>query len=385
VPGWLGIFLQLDSQVIGTDHVTLSARCRSLFTPACLIAAVLGVVAVLGCGGAAPVLQPGPQTVLPLTCIGHDVEVTWTRTADPDSHPTLDDWCRSVGPPAVVRHASPQGRVRRLLVVSWNVHVGGGRVTDLLGHLAADLRVGADDVGLVLLLQEALRVGPDVPGAYPSTIRVPSAIRPRRPASDVVALGERLGLSVAYVPSMRNGPAVDLALREDRGNAVLSTEPLSNIEAIELPLGYQRRVAVAATLTPRGHDEPLRVLSLHFDTRGSRAAQAFAMSTQLAPDAQSSRPMLVGGDLNALRGRRDAAWRAMDEHLIEAECGMGRTNVWPGRLDLYVGWWLGRIDFIFGNTPALAYPHECWTEPARFGSDHRPVVMVIELDRRSGN
>lgn len=366
--------------MIGIDRVTLSARCRSLWTQGCLTAAVFGVVTVPACGRGTLPLQHERQSMLPLTCIGNAADVTWTRTADPETHATLDDWCRSVGPPAVSRHAPPRGRVRRLLVVSWNVHVGAGRVADLLGHLAADFRVGADDVGLVLLLQEAFRAGPDVPGTYPTTIQVPSPIRPRRPATDVVALGERLGLSVAYVPSMRNGPAVAPALREDRGNAVLSTETLSNIEAIELPLGYQRRVAVAATLTLRGHDTPLRVVSLHFDTRGARAAQAQAMSAQLAPDAQSTRPVLVGGDLNALRGRRDPAWRAMDEHFTEAECGMGRTNVWPGRLDVYLGWWLGRIDFIFGNAPALVYPHECWTEPGRFGSDHRPVVMVVELE-----
>ena len=48
---------------------------------------------------------------------------------------------------------------------------------------------------------------------------------------------------------MRNGrpPQTD----EDRGNAILSTEPLADLTAIELPFEQQRRVAVAATLRSR--------------------------------------------------------------------------------------------------------------------------------------
>jgi hypothetical protein len=66
---------------------------------------------------------------------------------------------------------------------------------------------------------------------------VPSAIRPGRPGLDVVALAKKYDLSLAYVPSMRNGSATDPLEREDRGNAILSTEPLSDARAIELPFG----------------------------------------------------------------------------------------------------------------------------------------------------
>ena len=68
---------------------------------------------------------------------------------------------------------------------------------------------------------------------------------------DVDDIAERFGLSVAYVPSMRNGPARDLVAREDRGNAILSTEPLVDVRAIELPFGKQRRVAITALIQPR--------------------------------------------------------------------------------------------------------------------------------------
>ncbi len=54
-----------------------------------------------------------------------------------------------------------------------------------------------------------------------------------------------LGLSLFYVPSMRNGGANS---REDRGNAILSNLPLTDLAAYELPFERQRRVALAATI-----------------------------------------------------------------------------------------------------------------------------------------
>ncbi|MEN3339278.1 MAG: hypothetical protein V7647_2954, partial [Acidobacteriota bacterium] len=54
-----------------------------------------------------------------------------------------------------------------------------------------------------------------------------------------------LGLSLYYVPSMRNGGA---APHEDRGNAILSSLPLTDLAAYELPFERQRRVALGATI-----------------------------------------------------------------------------------------------------------------------------------------
>ena len=71
---------------------------------------------------------------------------------------------------------------------------------------------------------------------------------------------------------MRNGSATTLEEREDRGNAVLSTEPLSDVLAIELPFGKQRRVAVAAIVNPRSTLAPMRVVAAHFDANGDRVA-----------------------------------------------------------------------------------------------------------------
>src|SRR5690606_22458341 len=117
---------------------------------------------------------------------------------------------------------APAEPVDSLVVVTWNVHVGGGD----LPRLVADLRAGALTGGarveaFVLLLQEAHRGGASVPaapvaGAHGNGI---DAAPPSGARLDVVASARALGLNVLYAPSMRNG---DGASDEDRGNAILT-------------------------------------------------------------------------------------------------------------------------------------------------------------------
>jgi endonuclease/exonuclease/phosphatase family metal-dependent hydrolase len=298
-------------------------------------------------------------------------------------------WCASVGPPVVVpasgglpdRISSPATSDRadgaRLLhILSWNVHVGGGRVEDVLAHLWGG-RSGSSRPATVLLLEEVYRSGADVPGSYPKGLRVPSAIRPRRPGTDVVSLARRLDMALAYVPSMRNGPATSLAEREDRGNAILSTEPLSQVTAIELPFGRQRRVAVAAAVTPRsGAARPFRVIVTHFDTSGDRVMQAEAFVRSIG--GLRGLPLVIGGDLNARRGVEDGTVRALRQHVPLEPCGTGRTHRWPLRLDV-LAFFVGRLDFIFSTLEAHGLRRECRTLDDPFGSDHLPVLLTTEL------
>ena len=88
----------------------------------------------------------------------------------------------------------------------------------------------------VLLLQELYRRGSDVP-AFPGLTRSAHAIRPRDPqAPDARDYAHALDLSMLYVPSMRNGEA----MLEDRGNAILSTEPLDQAFARNCPERQRR-------------------------------------------------------------------------------------------------------------------------------------------------
>jgi endonuclease/exonuclease/phosphatase family metal-dependent hydrolase len=255
--------------------------------------------------------------------------------------------------------------------VSWNVHVGGGDVEELMSELGGF----QDGTGLVILLQEAFRAGVDVPESSPRGLRVPSPIRPHRPATDIVGVAERFALSVAYVPSMRNGSATELEAREDRGNAVLSTEPLSDVRAIELPFGKQRRVSVAATVTPRGAT-PLRVVVAHLDPSGDRVPQAEALSARIA--MLDELPLILGGDFNSRRGFGDDAVAAVSGRARLESCGTGRTHRWPLRLDVPFFFLVGRLDFVF-STLAADVPRTCQTLDDAYDSDHVPIVLDVRV------
>lgn len=283
-----------------------------------------------------------------------------------------------------------------MTLVSWNTHGGIADLDGLLGALQAS--AGRPPRPLVLLLQEVVRRGSVVPPARvavrndrsPGRPPIPSSLHGPGRGEDVGALASRLGLSLAYVPSMRNGGEGAEVAGEDRGNAVLSTLPLTEVTAIELPFGHQRRVAVAATVRwPDAGGRPgaaLRVVSFHLDTRRSRAAQADFLAAWLRRERDRGLPLAAGGDVNALWGRRDAAYVALAEALPVADCGRGHTNRWPWRAHLLLGWWRGRLDYLFAAPVAPVHPAaaavgapECVTWPDYFGSDHLPVVATFAL------
>jgi endonuclease/exonuclease/phosphatase family metal-dependent hydrolase len=158
-------------------------------------------------------------------------------------------------------------------------------------------------------LQEAVRVGGSVPAAPGSDAVSARAIGAETdPARSVEAVAARTGLFVFYAPSMRNGAE----LREDRGNAILSTLPLADPVVIELPYERQRRAAVTARIAlpvADGESVPLRLVSAHFDNTSSgarfwrsfgegRARQARGLLEVLPEDEW----VVLGGDLNTWFG-----------------------------------------------------------------------------------
>lgn len=307
----------------------------------------------------------------PLPCLRDVSGVTWLRWNDKQD--ILNRWCESVGPPVFATVAEREGPISRLLVLSWNVHVGGADIEGLMAKTLGP--ISGRDTGLVILMQEAFRAGSDVPESLPRDLDVPSSIRPRRPTPDVVAIAKRLGMSVAYVPSMRNGSASSLESREDRGNAILSTEPLSDIRAIELPFGKQRRVAVAATITPRGSRiGVMRVITTHFDTNGDRVAQAEALAQRM--ESLVDLPLLVAGDLNSRRGFGDRSVTAISRRIGIESCGTQRTLHWPWRLDVPLFFLIGRVDFMFSTLDA-SVTRSCQTLSHAYDSDHLPILLDV--------
>ena len=334
------------------------------------------VLVVVAVAVVAPAMRAAQSPAVPLSCLERVDGVRWARWMD-SGDAILDDWCSSVGkpvfrPPVVVAPAD----VAELRILSWNTKVGGGRAEELIPQLLRDAAGGA--AGVVVLLQETFRGGWDVPETYPPGLHVPHSIRPRRPAPDIVALATELDLWVAYVPSMRNGDATGLSTREDRGNAILSTEPLGDVVAIELPFGEQRRVAVAATVTPRGsRARPLRVVVFHFDADDRRSMQADALATYLRSMIDTmSMPVVAAGDLNSRDGIGDTTVAALTGQIHREDCGSGRTFRLPLRVDAF---FLGRLDFMFSTLDDFGLTRTCETLRDRMGSDHVPLLMTIHF------
>ena len=290
---------------------------------------------------------------------------------------SLGRWRRSVGPPAVVTAPAGAAAADRLVVVNWNMHVGGGD----LPRLFADVRREAGaDVPIVLLIQEAYRSGPEVPTALDRNASFASLIRGMRAdgrRDEIESVAQALGLHAYYVPSMRNGNP--LTSDEDRGNAILSTLPLSDFTAIELPFEHQRRVAVAATVngtTADGRAWRMRVASAHLDNMVGarrlwiaggelgRTRQARGLVAALGHDT----PLVLGADLNSWFGFRDSAYR-------EAARAFPQTVV-SDRRSTFHG--LLRLDHLFFRLD------NGWRARFRrgdqtYGSDHYPLIGSIDF------
>ena len=267
----------------------------------------------------------------------------------------------------------------RLTVVSWNAHLAEGQLDDLIAKLrAGDLTGGTPVERFVLLIQELYRRGDAVP-AFDRGDRSAHAILPRDPeAADVDDHAAALGLSMLYVPSMRNGPE----LREDRGNAIISTEPLLDPIALELPLARQRRVTLGAAVaidTADGlrrlelinaHLEPLSSPKTLWLFKNPRGRQMRAIIDLLDGDRfdedRHSAGVVLGGDFNTVRsGAGEEASRL----------ARGWSSGFKHE-DRRVTHLMGRLDYVFFKGEG-GWRIETRRAEERFGSDHHPVVATF--------
>ncbi len=245
------------------------------------------------------------------------------RVSEP-SDLRLTGWRENVGAPVSRRFVVPRpvaGDEASLLVLSWNVWIGRGRLREVIARIRNGdyAELGVAPAPLVVLVQEAFRTDETVPGGSNGWAPRERPLDPR-PREDVVELAADLGLNLVYVPSMRN-----TTQRSDRGNAILSELDLEEPIAFELPFVAQRRVPVAATVRlPAGNGAgiPLRLCSAHLDPWGrlgrdwlgaaGRAIQARSLleTVESLPDEI---PLILGADLNTTRGTREAAYRMLAE------------------------------------------------------------------------
>lgn len=304
--------------------------------------------------------------------------IQW-RVSDESDARELSRWCRAVGAPVYIgAPAVPPAVIPALddvVMVSWNAHLAEGELRDLIAKLRSGALTGGRPVAhFVLLVQELYRRGDEVP-SFDTRDRSAFAIRPRDPQSfDIDDHASALGLSMLYVPSMRNGPE----LREDRGNAIISTEPLLDPFALELPLARQRRVTLGAAVQVQTIDGPkrLELVDAHLEPLSSpktlwvfknpRAGQVRAILDVLDTPRYAGEAVagvVLGGDFNTVRsGAGEDAY-----HLARAwSSSLAREDARDTHM-------MGRLDYLFFR---LA---DGWTASTqrldeRFGSDHYPVV-----------
>ena len=317
--------------------------------------------------------------------------VDWARVTNSKELSLLDRWAQAVGPPLIRELAVPSATpaLDQLTFAVWNTNVGSADVAAFLGDLSRGrLTDGRSVEHFVLLLQEVYRSGPAVPDRPPQSGIGSTRIEklPRcRSRIGIDALAESTGLALYYVPSMRNGSPGDDERPEDRGNAILSTLPLSRLRAFELPLERERRVAVAARVGGNSrHGSPwsLDWVNIHLDPRsaGRRLHRSFgagrAHQTEwLLRVLKGEVPTLVGGDFNTwTRGENEPA-----------VCHMGTRFQTPAELrsggTLSVSRFLPslRLDHVFLRLPR-GWRSECRILEHTYGSDHRALIGRISID-----
>ena len=278
--------------------------------------------------------------------------LTWSGPAETRDIEKNNAWCRTVEPPilrAPPRLGPEDGSrvdslaVDSLAIVTWNANVGGG---DLLALLADELRFPCDPdergdrredreplFHFVLLLQEVYRASSRLPQARGGP-NIPVRIEPDPPPGgrlEILEVAERCGLALLYVPSARNGPDEPGRVPEDKGNAILSTLPLADLGAIELPFEAGRKVAVMATVSgPIG--ESIRVVSVHLDVastltrtlisgNATRLRQALGLAAAL--ESMDDLATVVGGDFNT--------WSADESALKNLAVHFPDSPPWDGR------------------------------------------------------
>ena len=350
----------------------------------CMRSALFAILLLFGCSRVEPLLMKNDcrrTHVLDVEVLPERVE--WFEVENAGENRSLDIWCEAVAP-AVLRarpDVADTSAVDSLVVVSWNTHVGGGDIERFVRNLRAGRFTNGDSVKhFVLLLQEVYRASDSVP-ALGAQHDAPSHIAEHPPNGrrrDIVTTASTLGLSLLYVPSMRNGGEQ----REDRGNAILSTFELDDPEAIELPFERQRRVVAVSTIegrTSNGRDWKLKLASVHFDnvSRTGRITSSvgpgrYRQAYVLADHFEDVESAVIAGDLNTWSiGLFERAVPLLRSKFDD-------TPPHPSAITYIKGNMRRRLDYMFFKLP------DGWRATykragSQYGSDHYPLVGWVTI------
>lgn len=245
--------------------------------------------------------------------------------------------------------ADPNGPVRPLKVLSFNIHHGVGPDGRLdLDRLTAEIRrTHADVVGL----QEVDRHF----GARSDWADQPAE------------LAARLGMHVAYGANLDLDPPAPGAPRRQYGTAVLSRYPITSWHNTLLPKARpaeEQRGLLAAVLDVRG--TAVRVLNTHLqhDSADSRLLQARAITDTVAA---ATEPIVLTGDLNATPDAPEIKTLTAlltDSHVA---AGRGAGATYP------VAAPTKRIDYVLTDRARPVVSRVLGT----VSSDHRPVFALV--------
>jgi endonuclease/exonuclease/phosphatase family metal-dependent hydrolase len=330
-----------------------------------------------------PALSPEPLVGIDTNTIQL---IEWKKSSHATEQSTLESWRRGVGAPLVMMPPDSPREIKALdslVIISWNTHVGGGD----LEHFISDLRDGKLTGGepihdFVLLLQEVFRAGPAVPDHVPSDVRAGSYIRTTPPSGermDILETARRHSLALYYVPSIRNGGPSETDIPEDRGNAILSTMPLSSLTALELPYERQRRVTIGASIsgeTTVGIPWTIRLINVHLENRAkwSRWFESFGSSRLRQVKAivnafQDNTPTILGGDFNTWFGQ----WKEPAVSYLEQFFDRPTDPLQSSTVKL--GYLLPEriVDYLFFRLPE-GWGGEYQRVDRLYGSDHYPLL-----------
>ena len=274
--------------------------------------------------------------------VSSGIPVTWIVPDDPNHRQKLDNACAAIGPVVVQggQAAMPPAPDAPLVVVDWNTYLGRGNLDELIlklerGDFTDGMRVGR----FVLLLQEVFR-------------------------TSILQFAREHGVSVVFAPTRKLASEFD-----DRGGAILATDPLDDVTIVELPFEKQRRVAVGARVGS------IHFVNVHLDTSvgllrgGPGAARRRQARAVIEAIARVPAPVLVAGDFNTWWGDDEPAIKEMRQAFPDA-LPLATRETWRG--PLRTG---NKLDHVFakGVDPPVAVRRLA----DRFGSDHWPLITTV--------
>lgn len=323
-----------------------------------------------------------------------DQVIVWKNQANDEDCDNLLSWCQVVGSPVFVEPSEKETKVSidKLTLVSWNVHVGSGDIDQFINDLQkGNLTDGEPVEHFVILLQEAYRQDSSVPVNIPSYAKVGNSIHVRTPRGsrvDIITIARKHGLGLFYVPSMRNGRQENTNVPEDRGNAILSTIPLSRPIAVELPLERQRRTAIAANIEGVNKTNIswiLQLINIHLENRtsGLMFFRGFSIArlnqiTALLKILPEEKIAVMAGDFNTwFREAREPTIKHVENFFSQlgiaskfddTKIQRKRYPLFPDRL----------VDYLFFRVPENWHTEKYYVNDY-YGSDHYPLIIKISF------